>query len=68
MALKSWQASTDKISIRSNPSLLDGIGMDSQFNHEKNKKEFAPLFYGQGKNIKRFSPGLNGTKLQGQKK
>ena len=39
MALKSWQASTDKISIRSNPSLLDGIGMDSQVNHEQNKKD-----------------------------
>ena len=38
MALKSWQASTDKINIRSNPSLLDSIGMDSQVNHEKNKK------------------------------
>ena len=35
MALKSWQISFDQISIGSNPSLLDGIGMDSKINPEQ---------------------------------
>ena len=35
MALKSWKVSTDKICIRSNSNLLDGIGMDSQINSEQ---------------------------------